>query len=422
MTGDVLTAHRRGEIEEAATTLVTPAAYAEPRRVEDARRLLREHQPFCRIDHPRFERFYAVTRHAHVAEISRRHRDFINAPRTLLLPREADEQRRAGRAVVRPLVEMDGALHDAHRALLAPYITGHGLGRLQQIVAELARQAVDRMAELGGECDVVAEVASPYPLKVLAAVLGEAPSSYTRLASFVTGSFEATIGDMVRYLAALLADRRSRRGDDVVSGVAHGLIDGEPLAVAQQISHLLTLITAGYETTMGTLAGGVAALVEHPAEWRRLRDDPSLLDSAVEEMVRWASPIQGFMRTAADGCEVDGHRFEAGDAVLLSYPSANRDASVFSDPHRFDVGRAPNRHLGFGVGVHYCLGAGLARLELRCFFGELLARLRSATVVGVPTYSCSLFTGGLTSLRLRYELVGRSGERSGAATTLPPRA
>ncbi|WP_437577625.1 cytochrome P450 [Sorangium sp. So ce887] len=421
MTGDVLPARRRSEIDDAARTLVTPAAHAEPRRVEEARRLLREHQPFCLIDDPRFARFYAVTRHAHVAEISRRHRDFINAPRTLLLPREADEHRRAGRAVVRPLIEMDGASHERHRALLAPFFTGQGLGRLQQVVAELARQAVDHMADLGGECDVVAEVASPYPLKVLAVVLGEAPSSHAHLAAFMTGPFEATIGDMVRRLAALLADRRSRRSDDVVSGVAHGLIDGDPLPAAQQISHLLTLITAGYETTRAALAGGVAALVEHPAEWRRLRDDPSLIDGAVEEMVRWTSPIRGFMRTAVDGCEVDGHRFEAGDSVLLCYPSANRDASVFDDPYRFDVGRAPNRHLGFGGGAHYCLGAGLARLQLRCFFGELLARLGSAAVVGVPTYSCSLFTGGLTSLRLRYGLVGRSGERSGAATTLPPR-
>jgi cytochrome P450 len=160
--------------------------------------------------------------------------------------------------------------------------------------------------------------------------------------------------------------------------------------------------TAGHDTTSSAMAGGLHALLEHPDQLQRLRDEPALMSSAVDEMIRWVTPVKHFMRNATTSYELAGHRFEAGDAVLLSYPSANRDEAVFADPFRFDVARPPNKHLAFGFGVHYCLGAMLARMELKAMFTELLSRIDDIELAGAPTYMQTLFVGGPKSVPIRY--------------------
>src|SRR5690606_41929927 len=140
--------------------------------------------------------------------------------------------------------------------------------------------------------------------------------------------------------------------------------------------------TAGHDTTSATISGGLHALIENPGQRERLRDRPELMPIAVDEMIRWVTPVKEFMRTAAEDYELRGVTIRAGEPVLLCYPSANRDEDVFDDPFRFDVGRDPNRHLALGFGLHYCLGAALARIEVRAFFEELLPRLRSIELAG----------------------------------------
>jgi cytochrome P450 len=152
------------------------------------------------------------------------------------------------------------------------------------------------------------------------------------------------------------------------------------------------------------MAGGVLALVENPSELARLQENPSLIPSAVDEIIRWVTPVKHFMRNVVAPYTIRGHRFEPGDAVLLSYPSANRDEDVFPDPFRFDVGRTPNKHLAFGFGVHFCLGALLARMEIKALLTELLPRLRSIELTAAPKLMKTLFVGGVKSMPIRYEL------------------
>ena len=187
--------------------------------------------------------------------------------------------------------------------------------------------------------------------------------------------------------------------------IANATIDGEPVGMMETISYYVIIATAGHDTTASSMAGGIHALIEHPDQLQRLRDDPSLIPTAVDEIIRWVTPVKHFMRNCTTPYDLHGHHFEPGDMVMLSYPSANRDEDVYDDPFRFDVGRQPNKHLAFGFGVHYCLGAMLARMELKALLTELVPRLRSIELAGEPRYMQTLFVGGPKSVPVRYEVV-----------------
>lgn len=173
----------------------------------------------------------------------------------------------------------------------------------------------------------------------------------------------------------------------------------------EQIGHYVLIATAGHDTTSSTMSGGLLALIQHPDQLALLREDPTLLDSAIEEMVRWTSPVKHFMRTATQDVEVGGTTIRAGEDVLLSYWSANFDEAAFADPQRFDITRKPNKHLAFGFGVHYCLGATLARMEMAAMFRALIPRLASIELDGDAELTPSTFVSGLKRLPIRYELV-----------------
>ena len=182
------------------------------------------------------------------------------------------------------------------------------------------------------------------------------------------------------------------------------MIDGAYLPDMDLASYYVIIATAGHDTTSSTIAGGLHALVRHPDQLARLQADPTLLPTAVEEMIRWVTPVKEFMRTALADAMVGGVPIEAGQSLYLAYLSANRDEAVFDDPFAFDVGRQPNKHLAFGFGPHFCLGAQLARLETRALFAELLPRLDSIEVAGTPRSSATTFVGGLKTLPIRYSL------------------
>jgi cytochrome P450 len=212
------------------------------------------------------------------------------------------------------------------------------------------------------------------------------------------------ISDFFAYFGALTESRRANPTDDLASIIANATVDGQPLGPMETISYYVIVATAGHDTTSSAMAGGLQALIENPEQLRRLQDDPSLIPTAVDEIIRWVTPVKHFMRTCVEPYEVRGHRFEPGDWLLLSYPSANRDEELFVDPFRFDVGRAPNKHLAFGFGVHFCLGAMLARMELKAMLTELLPRLRSIELAGDPQLMKTLFVGGLKRLPIRYDV------------------
>ena len=214
------------------------------------------------------------------------------------------------------------------------------------------------------------------------------------------------IADYFRYFGELTASRRASPTDDLASVIANATFDGRPLGEMETISYYAIIATAGHDTTSATIGGGLHALVEQRDQLDRLRADLSLLPSAVDEMIRWVSPVKHFMRTATEDYTIRGTTIRAGESVLLSYAAANRDEEVFADSMHFDAGRSPNRQLAFGFGVHYCLGAMLARMEIKALFNELLPRLRSIGLDGEPKYMSTLFVGGPKRLPIRYDLVG----------------
>ena len=209
---------------------------------------------------------------------------------------------------------------------------------------------------------------------------------------------------MFQYFNGVTASRREHPTEDLASAIANARIDGEPLSDLETVSYYLIVATAGHDTTSSTISGGMQALIENQEQLTLLRDDLELMPRATEEMIRWVTPVTGMMRTATEDTEVRGVPIAAGDSVLLSYVSANRDEEVFVDADRFDVARDPNKHLAFGHGVHFCMGAALARMEINSFFTELIPRLESIELDGDAELTATTFVGGLKHLPIRYAL------------------
>jgi cytochrome P450 len=407
-------------VDEAARVFTDPTAYADEPRFHAACALLRRESPVHRVEAEGFYPFFAVTKHADVMEIERQHDKWLNAPRPLLGPKEGDDQRAATGDVLRTLIHMDAPDHPVYRHIASDWFLPRSLSRLDERMAELAKRYVDRMAELGNECDFVTDVAVHYPLYVILSIMGLPEDDFARMLKLTQELFGAadpelargmtveeqmqTIQDFFQYFMALTEDRRAHPTEDLASVIANAQLNGEPIGIFEAVSYYVIVATAGHDTTSSSIAGGMHALLEHPDELQRLRDDPSLVSTAVEEMIRWVSPVKQFMRTATEDYELRGVQIKAGESVLLSYPSANRDEDVFDHADRFDVGRDPNKHVAFGFGAHYCLGAQLARLEGRALYNELVPRLRSIELAGDASYSQTLFVGGPKHLPIRYEL------------------
>jgi cytochrome P450 len=306
------------------------------------------------------------------------------------------------------------------RAIGADWFRPKAMRALKVRVDELAKGYVDKMLMVGPECDFVQEVAVNYPLYVVMSLLGIPESDFSRMlkltqelfgsdgSEFKRGSSNEdqlpALLDMFGYFNGVTASRREHPTEDLASAIANARIDGEPLSDIETVSYYLIVATAGHDTTSATISGGLHALVENPDQLHRVRDDPGLMPLATEEMIRWTTPVKEFMRTAAEDTAIRGVPIAAGESLLLSYVSGNRDEEVFTDPFRFDVGRDPNKHLAFGYGVHFCLGAALARMEVSSFFSELVPRLKSIELNGNPEHVATTFVGGLKHLPVRYSL------------------
>jgi cytochrome P450 len=276
------------------------------------------------------------------------------------------------------------------------------------------------MVAAGPECDFVQEVAVNYPLYVIMSMLGLPESDFPRMlkytqelfgnddAEFQRGSSKeeqmSVLLEMFEYFNGLTASRRADPTEDLASAIANAKIDGEALSDIDTVSYYLIIATAGHDTTSAVIAGGLHALIDNPDQRERLRANMDFMALATEEMIRWVTPVKEFMRTAREDTTVRGVPIAAGESVLLSYASANRDEEIFDDPFRFDIGRDPNKHNAFGYGVHFCLGAALARMEVSSFFSELVPRLESIELTGQPEHIATIFVGGLKHLPIRYAL------------------
>ncbi|MDP7704775.1 cytochrome P450 [Mycobacterium sp. TY815] len=410
-------------MDEAARVLADPEAYADEKRLHGALAHLRAHAPVSWVDVEGYRPFWAITKHADVMAIERQNDLFTNHPRPLLMVTELEEKLLADQEAgigLRTLIHMDDPHHRDMRKIGVDWFRPKAMRALKTRCDELAKRYVDQMLERGPELDFVQEIAVNYPLYVILSLLGLPESDFARMLKLTQEMFGgddkelrrgevntdvlATLLDFFNYFSALTASRREHPTEDLASAIANATINGEPLSDMDTISYYVIVASAGHDTTSAAISGGLLALLENPAELKRLQQDTALMGTAVEEMIRWVVPVKEFMRTAQADTEVRGVPIAKGESVLLSYVSANRDEEVFSDPFRFDVGRDPNKHLSFGHGVHFCLGAALARLEMNSFFSELVPRIKSIEMADDPQLIATTFVGGPKHLPIRYSL------------------
>ncbi len=315
------------------------------------------------------------------------------------------------------MIDTDDPFHAAQRRLVAKGFGPRQMAQYETHVQEVARTLVDRIAPLG-RCDVVEDIAKPLPMTLIGELLGADESDHDRLQHWsdvmLTGSdlggdpdaevMQAAF-DYYEYAAAAIASRREHPRDDLITTLVHGDVDGEPMEYGRVVGNTLLLLVGGNETTRNVITGGVDALLRHPDQRDVLLAGLDDVTGAVEECLRWVTPIVNMQRYTTEDVEVRGVTIPADSPVMLSYTSANRDERVFDDPFRFDITRSPNRHIAFGFGPHLCLGASLARLEIRTMLTELFRRLpdlRLADPEQVPEYSHSTFVRGIQHLPVEF--------------------
>jgi cytochrome P450 len=381
---------------------------------------LRKHHPVFYVERPRVDSFWAITRAADIKEISIQPRLWLNGPRLAVFMLDEGADGPPPELPLKHLLNMDPPEHSEYRTILSRYFTPRSVRALEpemtKITAEILDDVVDRE-----QCDFVTEISSKVPVAVIAEMLGvprpDWPTLFRWTNEIIGGgdpefqrgkdaneTFAQARIEMFTYFTNLVEDRRKHPTNDVTSIVANAEVNGAPLPAIELLSYLLLMVVAGNETTRNATSGGLLALIDNPEQFQRLKSDPTLIKSAVEEIVRWTSPVIQFCRTAASDTAVRGQKIRAGESVCLFYPSACRDEEVFDQPFKFDIGRNPNPHLAFGIGEHFCLGSNLARLELEVIFRELAKRLDHAELAGPVERLRSSFVGGIKHMPIRYKL------------------
>jgi hypothetical protein len=404
--------------------LIDPASYARSGPPHDAWTALRRHSPVHRCEPRDYPPFWAITRHADICEISKRPDKFLSQP-GIIHPRTSQIiDRSEGVGAMRTIIEMDPPEHRSFRKVASSWFTPRAMNRIDAAVQASARDLVDTLAGRTGEgeCDFARDVATAHPLRILATILGvprEEEPRILRLTNQLFGNEDAELQrpgedrnqairelglELYQLFAGIIEDRRKNPRDDLATVLANGKVDGEPMGPLETFGYYLITFSAGHDTTKNALAGGMHALLQNPDELARLRRDPGLVKAAVEEVVRWATPVNYMRRRAACDTEVGGRKIRKDDWLLLFYASANRDEDVFDDPFRFRIDRDPNPHVGFGYGEHFCLGSHLARRSQRALFAELARRLEHVELTGEPEWIQSSFVVGLKRLPIRYRI------------------
>ena len=311
------------------------------------------------------------------------------------------------------MMHTDPPAHTRYRRLVQPGFKPTTVRALERSVRDQARTLIEEI-EPDEAVDVVGTLAVPFPLQVICGLLGVDADQWPRFYEWSEAVIPGAVdwpeerrarlqADMWEYLIAVATERRARPRDDVVSALATAAPGGDVLSEAELAMFLIQLLVAGNETTRNLLSGGLAALAERPEQWRRLRERRDLVPSAVEELLRWTTPVISFMRTATRDTELRGQRIADGEPVLLLYASANRDEAVFGpDAGEVDVARTANPHLSFGFGTHFCLGVALARLEARIVLEELLERFGTIEPAGPLERAPSSVIAGVRRAPLRF--------------------
>lgn len=379
--------------------------------------------------------FWSVTKYEDVMYISRNPELFISSkgiagPSVKMealanMDFAEQQQNQGGNASI---ITMDPPRHVKMRRLVNKGFTPRAVNAMEPEIRRVTNEILDKIAKKG-ECDFVLEVASQLPLAVICGMMGVEqkdwplmfdltnkvlgggdPEYQTDIPEEERGTPAAArqtammgFGTMLGYFRNVLEDRRANpRQDDLISILLEAEVDGEKLNEADILAFCFLLIVAGNETTRNAISGGLQVLSEHPEQKAKLLARPELMESAIEEILRWTSPLHHMSRTATAEVELRGKTIKEGDRVIMWYLSVNRDEEIFDDPYTFDIERTPNDHLAFGIGEHFCLGAGFARKELKVMFEELFRRFPDIQMSGAPERLRSNFINGIKHLPVRY--------------------
>lgn len=413
-----------------AQTIVDPKSYAVREVVDAAFREIRATAPLDVAEPEGMEPFWVVSRHADIKEIERQGEIFRNGEKsTFLTNREGNEKVKmltGGEPnLIRSLVSLDGKEHKDVRGIVFPHVTPKAIKPLEEQIRAIAREFVEHMLASGGRCDFAQDVAFLYPLRVIMTVLGvpqedepfmlkltqelfnNADPELNRARAELTPeealkSLWETTMELENYFAAVTEKFRANPTDQINSLIANAKIDGEYLNHRQLMGYYIIAATAGHDTTSNTTAGAMWAMAERPHLLAQMQADPALINAFIEESIRWEAPVKHFMRSAVADAEIAGQQIKAGDWLMLSYQSGNRDETVWDDPFEFRIDRGQNPQIAFGYGVHVCLGQHLARMEMRILWEELFKRLKSVELDGPCERTISNFVCGPKHVPIRF--------------------
>jgi cytochrome P450 len=398
-----------------AIDLLSAASFADGQPHEQFR-WLRRNAPVYWHPEPHGRGFWAVTRYHDVRAVGRDPKTYSSYKGGILIDDPDGPALTASRNM---MLMMDPPQHTRYRQLVSRQFTPHSTQALRPRIEELAARIIDRVSARG-ECDLVRDIAGELPSYVIADLMGiplEDGRRLYELTEKMHASEEAVtpeqrgiaLMEMLNYAMGVAEDKRKHPGTDLATQLLNSEIDGDRLAPAEFGLFFMLLINAGGDTTRNLLAGGMLALFDNPGQRRRLQENLDvLLPGAVEEMLRYVSPVIYMRRTATSDTELGGMKIGAGDKVVMYYGSANRDETVFTNPDEFDIGRTPNDHIAFGGGgTHFCLGAHLARLEIQVMLREILTRLPDIRPAGPSQWLASNFISGLTRVPVQFTAVSR---------------
>ena len=415
-------------MEATITDLINASAYGQNGVPHELWTHLRKESPVYWYAQRGHTPFWAITKHEDIMEISSQPDIFSNEAGGIIVLNEAQIQSfieggsGSPLAQMKTIITMDPPEHRSYRKVASGYFTPRGVTNLDEIVKSSAAAIFDELPD-EGEVDFIETIAQKHPLRVLATILGINEEQEERLLVITQELFGSEDPDMQRQgedreaarkelgmefytlFDEIIKDRRACPRDDLATMLANAeLSDGCPLGQLETLGYYLIVFTAGHDTTRNALSGAISAFLDHPDQFERLRQDPSLSKSAVDEIVRWTTPVNYMKRQAVQDYELRGQKIKAGEELALFYCSANRDEDVFEDPFTFDIGRSPNRHLGFGWAEHYCLGAHLAKASMKALTEEMVRRIEWMEPNGERTFISSNFVVGLKTLPVKYKL------------------
>lgn len=403
--------------------LVHPDYYAEhgpPYAIWDR---LRAESPvhWCEVDN--VESFWAVTRQEDIKYISKTPEIFLSEPGITLMPTDQKIRDDEGLGAMRVVINTDPPVHRDLRKVASPFLTPRSLQAMQGVIDQSAKSLVDSMASNGGEgeTDLAMGIAVSHPLRILAKAIGvpeEKEAQILELSNRLFAPDDLELGggenseesfaklgqEFVELFLPIIEDRRKNPTGDLASVIANAQINGEPMGPMETLGYYLIVFSAGHDTTKNSLAGGFWQLIQNPDEFEKVQQDISRAPDAVEEMIRWASPVNYMKRTAARDTEVNGQKIREGERVVMFYGSGNRDEAVFDDPYTFSIDRNPNRHIAFGYGEHFCMGTHFARRSMRAIVEQLATRVEHWELAADPEWIRASFVVGLKHLPVRYKI------------------